>query len=80
MSVLPLGDRCGPFCYSSAPARFVFGLLCEPRSPLNSSPPVLDSTSPPLFPPRPLPTAQMYFFYTIKRMILQSRLFANSAL
>ena len=49
MSVLPLGDHWGPFCYSSAPARFVFGLLCAPRSPLNSLPPVLASNSPPRF-------------------------------
>ena len=50
---LPLRRYWRAFCCSSAPARFVFGLLCAPRSPLNSFPPVLASNSPPRFPQGP---------------------------
>ena len=45
MSGMPLGYSFGPFFSSSAPARFVFGLLWAPRSPFNSSPPFSVSTS-----------------------------------
>ena len=62
MSGMPLGCPWGPFFSPSAPARFVFGLLWAPRSPFNSSPPVLVSTSPPQGPPRPLSRGQMYPF------------------
>ena len=41
---------------------FLFGLLCSPRSPFTSPPPVLVSTSPPQGPPRPLSKAEMYHF------------------
>ena len=62
MIVLPLGGPWGPFFSSSALARFVFVFLWAPRFPLNSSTPVLASTSPPQVPPRPLSRAKMFPF------------------
>ena len=47
MSGMPLGGLSGVFFSSSALARFVFVSLWAPRSPLNSSTPVLASISPP---------------------------------
>ena len=62
MVVLHLGGPWGPFFSSSALACFVFVFLWAPRFPLNSSTPVLASTSPPQVPPRPLSRAKMYPF------------------
>ena len=53
MIVLPLGGPWGPFFSSSALARFVFVSLWAQRSPFNSSPPVLASTSPTRVPQGP---------------------------
>jgi hypothetical protein len=78
MTVLLLRGHWGPFCSSSDPAYFVFGLLCAPRSHLNSPPPVPTTSRPPKSPQSPSRKAKC--LDAVKPTTLQSRLFAKSAL